>query len=302
MQIARFFLASILTLSAASQAVDLNYAVQPITLEGISSPMWESHPAIDPWNGNVWFVRSRPDFSGWTLWVSPCIRGALQKAARSPISSQGIEADPYFSPDGRTLYFISSRSKGSQSSADLDIWKATRNRSGEWQKPERMPSPVNSEDAEWFPRPASDGWLYFGSRRSGGFGKDDIWRAKEYSNGTWHIENLGPGVNTSGSEYEFLPAPDGRWGLLSTDNGLYRAERNGGGWQRKERLNAVINKNGTEIGPMFYGTDGAFVFSRDSGTGMSGELFLATPKSRVTEQTSQPSQNRCDPFRRMVSR
>ncbi|WP_281292441.1 hypothetical protein [Terriglobus albidus] len=35
------------------------------------------------------------------------------------------------------------------------------------------------------PPPASDGWLYFGSRRPGGLGKDDIWRARQTSNGTW---------------------------------------------------------------------------------------------------------------------
>ncbi|HTF65417.1 MAG TPA: hypothetical protein VK638_22305, partial [Edaphobacter sp.] len=95
----------------------------------------------------------------------------------------GLEADPYFDHDGSTLYFISSRSTGSSSSADLDMWVARREQSGRWGKPVKLPEPVNSNYAEWFPRPASDGWLYFGSRRPGGFGKDDIWKARQSANG-----------------------------------------------------------------------------------------------------------------------
>lgn len=254
------------------------YRVQQITPEAISGPMWESHPAIDPQTGDLWFVRSKPDFSGWRLQVSRCIDGHLQPPTDPPIAAPGLEADPYFTPDGRTLYFISSRSTGElSSSSGLDIWKATRSTSGTWEKPTKLPEPVNSNAAEWFPRPASDGWLYFGSRRPGGFGKDDIYRARQTPNGTWQVENAGPGLNTADGEYEFLPAPNGQWGLLETDKGIYRVEHTATGWRRTELLGKEINTNGTEIGAMFLGTDGSFLFSRNTGKEKSGELFLATP-------------------------
>lgn len=202
----------------------------------------------------------------------------------------GLEADPYFDHDGSTLYFISSRSTGSSSSADLDMWVARREQSGRWGKPVKLPEPVNSNYAEWFPRPASDGWLYFGSRRPGGFGKDDIWKARQSANGSWQVENVGPDLNTEGAEYEFLPARNGQWGLLATDGGIYRVERARDGWRRAGLLGKEVNANGTEIGPMFLGTDGSFVFSRDSGKDKSGELFVASTGNAATAfQTCAPS-------------
>jgi hypothetical protein len=238
--------------------------------------MWESHPAIDPQTGDLWFVRSKPDFSGWKILTSRCVDGELQKPSDSPLSAPGVEADPYFNESGDTLYFISSRASGSSASADLDIWTAKRSGSGKWETPVRLPEPVNSSYVEWFPRPAFDGWLYFGSRRPGGFGKDDIWRAKRAKNGIWHVENAGPKLNTENAEYEFLPSPDGKWGLLSTDKGIYRVERTKNSWRRGSLLGKQINSNGTEIGPMFLDSDGSFIFSRDLGEKQSGELLAAT--------------------------
>jgi WD40-like Beta Propeller Repeat len=266
-------------IDSLSSEVDQPYIIQQLKLDPISSELWESHPAIDPLTGDFWFVRSNRDFSGWRILVSHCVNGVLHPPVDSPVSSSGIEADPYFTFDGQRLYYISSRSTGSKSSADLDIWVVTRDGSGRWLTPERLPEPVNSEAAEWFPRPAADGWLYFGSHRTGGFGKDDIWRAKQGSNGKWVVENLGAALNSQDAEYEFLPAPNGKWGLLSTDRGIYRVEHGSKGWRRQGLLGKEINSTGTEIGPMFLGQNGTFLFSRDAGSKQSGELFVAARSS-----------------------
>src|SRR3546814_11621958 len=99
-----------------------------------------------------------------TTWIQPYLH-TLSLHDPLPIS------DPRFSTDGASLHFISSRATGSRDSAGLDIWRASRDAQGRWQAPTRLPEPVNSAQAEWFPRPAADGWLYFGSRRPGGLGK-----------------------------------------------------------------------------------------------------------------------------------
>jgi len=132
-----------------------------------------------------------------------------------PFAGSGLEADPFFSADGRTLYFISSRQTGEIKSSALDIWQVRRGVDGRWGNPERLPAPVNSDEAEWFPRPAADGWLYFGSRREGGLGKDDIWRARRNVAGRWHAEHVDGDINSAGAEYELLPSPDGSWGILA---------------------------------------------------------------------------------------
>ena len=243
---------------------------------GVSSAAWESHPAIDPRTHDLWFVRSDSDFSGWQLMWSRCLPQGWSAPAPAPIAAnEGIEADPWFSVDGKALYFISSRASGSRESAGLDIWFASRDAQGDWGTPTRLPEPVNSPHAEWFPRPDADGWLYFGSRRPGGFGKDDIWRARRNATGRWQVENAGSAINSAGAEYEFQPAASGRWALLATDDGLFRVERGADGWKPRVRLDATINATGTEIGPLLSPDGTAFAFSRDAGDGRSGEFYLA---------------------------
>ena len=246
---------------------------------GASSPDWESHPAIDPRTGDLWFVRSDKSFSGWHLLVARCNAGRWAVPVAPSLAEPGLEADPWFSPDGGTIWFISTRRTHSDRSADLDIYRTRRGRDGAWMEPERLPAPINSDASEWFPRPATDGWLYFGSRRSGGFGKDDIWRARVRER-EWTVENLGAGINSAGSEYELEPSPDGRWGILSTDNGLYRVVRTAVGWRRQSKYGPSVNKNGTEIGPMILPDGKTFVFSRDVGGNESGELLVAYARGR----------------------
>ena len=253
----------------------LDYHVERWHVPAIASEQWESHPALDPRTGDLWFVRSDPDFSGWRLLMAPRNANGWAPAGPAPVAAAGLEADPWFSPGGGSLWFISSRATGGLRSDDLDIWTARRDVDGRWSSPQRLPAPVNSGAAEWFPRPAPDGWLYFGSRRAGGLGKDDIWRARRLRDGTWHVENAGPAINSAGAEYEFLPAADGTWALLATAEGFFRVARGRHGWEPRQRLGPAVNATGTEIGPMFLPDGRSFLFSRDAGTGQSGELFLA---------------------------
>jgi hypothetical protein len=264
---------------AATPSQDFDH-VAPWRATGISSPMWESHPAIDPRTRDLWFVRSDKSFSNWRLFVARCTSGRRETAKAMPLAGNGLEADPWFDAGGRTLWFISTGDAASPQSRDLDIWRMTREKSGRWERPERLPAPVNSAFAEWFPRLGADGWLYFGSRRPGGIGKDDIWRAREKANGGWSVENLGARINSAGEEYEFEPAPDGRWGILSTDEGLVLVVRSGSGWRRSSKFGPAINANGTEIGPLIDRQGSQFLFSRDSGGNESGELFAAYQSPR----------------------
>ena len=241
----------------------------------LSSDQWESHAAIDPRTGDIWFVRSSPKFSGWHLMIARCTPHGLAAPEPAPIAGPGLEADPYFADGGKTLWFISSRATGGMKSADIDIWRVSRGHYGHWGRPERLPAPVNSDGPEWFPRPAPDGWLYFGSRRPGGMGQDDIWRARQTRKG-WIVENAGPAINSAGDEPEFQPAPDGKWGILSTDKGLVRLTHGSKGWAGRMPYGPEVNVNGTEIGPMISPDGHGFLYSRDASDGRSGEFFVVT--------------------------
>jgi len=258
---------------AATFTTSTSGGVQPWQPKGISSPKFESHAAFDPLTGDFYFVRSSPEFEGWRILVSRCGPDGWSEPKDPPFAGDGVEADPYFTPDGQSLYFISTR-KVEGIEPNLDIWRVDRNPKGEWGTPVRLPEPINSPAAEWFPHPAPDGWLYFGSGRRGGLGRTDIWRARADAEGRWSVENLGPSINTEGDEYEPLPSPDGSRMIVMADGGLYETRRTDAGWSPRVKLPAEVNVNGSEIGAVFSPSGMSLLFSRNTKGPGSGEFFL----------------------------
>lgn len=268
-------------LAASLLATAASADVVPWQPARISSPLFESHAAFDPRTRDLYFVRSSKDFSGWRILTSHCGAEGWSEPAPPPFAGDGLEADPWFTPDGSSLYFISTRSTdGVVQPKNLDIWRMDRGAAGKWGTPRRLPEPVNSAAAEWFPRLAEDGWLYFGSSRPGGLGKNDIWRARQDASGKWRVEDLGPAINTTGDEYEPLPAPDGRRMVIMAADGLYESLSDGkGGWLPKHKLGPDVDVNGSEIGAAFSPSGRSMLFARDVKGELSGEFFLqrATP-------------------------
>jgi len=265
---------------AALAALLLTAAFAPPTLEtwapaGISSDQFESHAAFDPRTGDVYFVRSRPDFSGWRILMSRCTASGWSAPADPPFAGDGQEADPWFTADGRTLYFISNRTTDGIKRADLDLWRVDRDAAGRWGTPVRLPPQVNSTTYEWFPRPSADGWLYYGSGRPGGQGKTDIWRARQDAGGAWRTENLGPNVNSAKGEFEALPSPDGKSLIVQSDDGYFETHKAAdGGWSPRKLLVPEINVNGSEIGMTASPSGRTLMFARDTKGPKSGEFFV----------------------------
>lgn len=264
------FLVIIVAASAAQAAV--TRWTPPI----VSSSRFESHPAFDPKTKDFYFVRSTPDFSGWKLLVATCGKQGWEQPKPPAFAGDGLEADPWFTPDGRTLYFISSRSTDGRHHDDLDLWKISRDASGKWGEPQRLPEPLNSRAQEWFPRLAADGWLWFGSGREGGFGKTDIWRARETTPGHWDLENAGPAINTDGQEYEAELSRDGKRLLINAADGFYESRFDDKNWSKRVKLSADVNANGSEVGALMSPSGRSVLFARDTKAPDSGELFLWT--------------------------
>ncbi len=261
-------------LAACIVIAPLTADVIPWKPAAIVSPRFESHAAFDPLTGDLYFVRSSPAFQGWRILVSHCSPDGWSTPEPPSFAGDGVEADPYFTPDGRSLYFISSRSENGIKQKDLDIWRIDRTADHAWGAPSRIPEPLNSAGAEWFPRPGPDGWLYFCSDRPGGLGGNDIWRARRDAADRWTVENLGAAINTAGDEYEPLPSPDGNRMIVMADGGLYETRRTPAGWSARVKLGAEVNVNGSEIGPLFSPSGRSLLFARDTKGPESGEFFI----------------------------
>jgi hypothetical protein len=117
------------------------------------------------------------------------------------VNSSAVEAEPSISADGLLLFFNGDRSGGL---GGWDIWLSTRpTTEDEWAVPENLGLTINSSGNEYGASMTADGLtLVFGSNRSGGYGRSDIYMAtRETTEDPWGIPmNLGPTLNTSGGD------------------------------------------------------------------------------------------------------
>lgn len=232
----------------------------------ISTGDFDSHPAFTPDGKTLYFVRSTPTFSLWTILVSQFVKGKWSTPQVAPFSGQYSDADPFITADGSRLYFISNRPVAGQSAPNLDIWVMEKTAAG-WGEPKNLGAPINSPGSEWYPTVAANGTIYFGSDRAGGKGRTDIYRSR-FINGQYsEPENLGDAINTQFNEFEPLIAPDESFlifmggGRADARGGfdLYLSYNRSGGWTKPENLGDRINSSGNEYAPTI-SPDGKYFF------------------------------------------
>ena len=105
--------------------------------------------------------------------------------------------EPFLSPDGRRLFFVSDRPLHDSIGVkkDFDIWYVERNKSGEkWSNPKNIGKPINSDLDEFYPSISENNNLYFTMESPNGLGKDDIyfcrWNNGKYSDPVLLDENI----------------------------------------------------------------------------------------------------------------
>lgn len=179
----------------------------------------------------------------------------------APFSGVGLDGDPAFSPDGRRLYFASTRGPDGKTK-DWDIWQVDRSRAG-WGKPLPVQGKLNSPDSETGPAPSASGRLYFSSSRTGA---GDIYVADPAAAGFAEPRRLGPEINSDAPEV--TPAVDatestlmfasiGRDDQPLVDGNpypkadLYVSRRTGSGWSEASRLGPSVNSHALEGSPRF---------------------------------------------------
>ncbi len=172
-----------------------------------------------------------------------------------------INHEPFFSADGRSVYFTSDRATSGATNR-RDLWVVERKADG-WSTPERLPAPINSDHTEFFLSQAADGTLYFASDRPGGVGKLDLYRARVAAGQPPQVENLGSPVNTEGWDGDPCISPD--QGFLVFPSGptgadLYVSFRDAKGrWSKPVDLGEGFNTAAAEYAPSL-SPDGQFLF------------------------------------------
>lgn len=239
----------------------------------ISTGEFESHPAFTPDGKTMYFVRSTPQFTDWTIYESQKTEDGWSEPKIASFSGEHRDADPFITTDGKQLYFISDRPTDDSPKGDMDIWVMDRSDKGSWGEPKNLGAPINTSASEWFPTIAANGTLYFGSSRDGGHGNTDLYRARMRDGAYDPPENLGKNINGPADEFEGCIAPDeslivfmaaGRSDSLGHGD-LYISFFRDGDWTPAKNLGPVINGKGLEISPYLTLDGQHFLFSSARG-------------------------------------
>ena len=124
----------------------------------ISTGDFDSHPAFAPDGRTLYFVRSTPNFSRWTIMLSRFEKGKWSEPEVASFSGQYSDADPFITRDGSRLYFISNRPTPGRPAPNLDIWFVEKTANG-WGEPKNPGSPINSGGSEWYPTISANGTM-----------------------------------------------------------------------------------------------------------------------------------------------
>lgn len=234
---------------------------------GIVSSIWGLHStAVFSPDGSEVFWAPMMDFPGEIysrggLLTMKRTDGRWTPPAWAPFSGpNGNDDVPFFSADGKRLYFISRRPlPGETERGSEKIWYTDRTRSG-WDEPRPLDPNVNSIDKHWQFSLDRKGSLYFAGRPPDSRGMSDIYMARPSGGAYEKPVNMGDPINTPEIDDTPFVAPDGSYLLFSRQYDLWASFRGqDGAWGEPVNMGPAVNSPSIELCPMVT-ADGKYLF------------------------------------------
>ncbi|HNP36229.1 MAG TPA: hypothetical protein PKK10_10275 [Woeseiaceae bacterium] len=223
------------------------------------------------WNGN-W---GSSEASHKVIYTSQQRQGVWSTPAPVEFSGSHSDDDPFVTPDGRWLYFVSDRpSSDDDESPDANIWRYSL-----VDKNHLEYVSINSASTEYSPVVSNSGALYFASDREGGQGQGDLYRAEPGGSDFLTPQPLGPAINTPAGEWNLWVSADERDIIfeassrptnVSTPGDLYYSWRTPAGWTHATPLGNV-NTQHSDLMPRLH-PDGRVLFYTTAPIGGHAQL------------------------------
>jgi dipeptidyl aminopeptidase/acylaminoacyl peptidase len=256
-----------------------------IFAEGIISTGKEFGVTFTSNETDVYFTRSDSTSHVTHIMHSHKVNGAWSLAKPVEFSSSTwFDLDPALSPDGNSLFFVSTRLAPGKDATkkDMDIWVSRRLGTG-WGEPQPI-TPVNSIGKEGSPTVDRHGNMYFFSDRGNQANVNAIYVSR-FVNGQYDAPaKLGREINAGPSDTSPSISPDGNTMLFySTRQGgrgkadLYVSFFKHGRWSEPENLGDRVNTPAYEYNPtispdgktLYFGRDGRVWFIPVAELGLS---------------------------------
>jgi Tol biopolymer transport system component len=233
----------------------------------------EFGPAFEPDGKTVYFTKGSPGLKR-VMWivVSRLRNGAWTTPEIAPFSGRYSDIDPTLSPDGRKLFFASTRpTEGTEPRKDFDLWVVEKSDRG-WGEPHNLGEPVNSTGSESTTSVASDGTLYFASGgRNGGRPGRRLFRSRFLAGRYQEPEPLPAPIDGGEEDSNQYISPDGSLLIFSSkragaaEPALFVSRFENGAWTEPVSAGAKLNADFAPYTPLVSPDGKTFYFSSQRG-------------------------------------
>ncbi|MCK4663825.1 MAG: PD40 domain-containing protein [Bacteroidales bacterium] len=151
----------------------------------ISTPYHEQNAAFSPDGKEFYFTIADAHQNFNVILVSKLKNNQWTHPEIASFSGKWSDFDPFISPDGQKMFFISRRPIQISDSLnkDADIWYMSKTENA-WDEPKNIGEMINSEYDEYYVSVSKNRNLYFSSTRPGGYGQWNIYYSK-FENGLY---------------------------------------------------------------------------------------------------------------------
>ena len=233
----------------------------------------EFSPALMPDGKTLYFTKGSPGMKR-AMWivVSRLENGAWTTPEIAPFSGRYNDIDATISPDGKRLFFASTRpTEGTAPRQDFDLWVMDRTASG-WSQPKNLGLPVNSSGSETTTSVTADGTLYIGaSGREGGPRTGRRLYRSRLVGGRYETPVPLPAPVDAGEEdSNQYVSPDGRFMIFMSRRGgaaagLYVSYLESGVWSNPAPLDTKLNAEYSPYTPLISPDGRTFYFTSVKG-------------------------------------
>jgi Tol biopolymer transport system component len=233
--------------------------------EGVSTPNDESAPTFMPDNNTVYLADNN------TICFSKLVNGKWTKPKPASFSGQWKDWDPFISPDGKRLVFVSNRpltgTPQDKPQKNNQLWYVNHLSGDNWSKPMHLDSPVNVDGLnDYAPSISSSGTICFCSRNRDGnkgmCGYYTKWLGDHYD------KPILLSLNGTNDIFDPFIAPDERYIIFASNHNLYISYYYHKEWSAGQKLSEQVN-NGKANGGPYVSPDGKMLYySQDQAPGI----------------------------------
>lgn len=232
--------------SASAQVLDRHDLPAVFAPGVVSTAFIDAAASFAPDGKTVYFCQGTKYL---TICSSRFINGKWNQPVVLPFSGKWKDWDPFFSPDGKQLFFVSNRPLSDTSKATgSHLWYADVNSKNKWSHPTLVKGAFNTDGTDnYAPMVSSTHTPYFCSiDRDGHKGMASFsatWMGNHYEKAVYLPLN-----RTEETMDPFID-PDERYVIFASGNDLYISYRDHERWSTGQKLSNLINNGDANSNP-----------------------------------------------------